>query len=111
MTSEKDAKKLVEGYKNYTGSDLRVQKNPGALGTTLGKNDLEESDNINNYRLFVGQLMWYTTNVGPAVANAAWELAVQMSHPGPEHWKALGNLIGYLKGKETKKLLSESLRF
>ena len=55
--------------------------------------------------------MWYTTNVGPAVANAARELAVQMSHPGPEHWKALGNLIGYLKGKETKKLLSESLRF
>ena len=34
--------------------------------------------------------------------NAARELAVHMSHPGPGHCKALGRLIGYLKGKETK---------
>ena len=46
--------------------------------------------------------MWYTTKVGPDVANAARELAVHMSHPGPEHWKELGRLIGYIKGKETK---------
>ena len=25
-----------------------------------------------------------------------------MSQPRPENWKALGNLNGYLKGKETK---------
>ena len=25
-----------------------------------------------------------------------------MRHPGPEHWKALGRLMGYLKGKYTK---------
>ena len=30
MTMEKDMKKLVEGYKNYTGSVLRAQKTPGA---------------------------------------------------------------------------------
>ena len=50
----------------------------------------------------VGQLMWYTTKVGLDVENAARELAVHMSHPVPEHWKALGRLIGYVKGKETK---------
>ena len=27
---------------------------------------------------------------------------MHMSHPGQEHWKALGGFIGYLKGKETK---------
>ena len=43
--------------------------------------------------------MWYTTNVGPDMENAARELAVHMSHPGTEHWKALGRLIEYLKGK------------
>ena len=37
---EKDVKKLVEGYKNYMGSDLRVQKNPRAQGRTLSKSDL-----------------------------------------------------------------------
>ena len=46
--------------------------------------------------------MGYTTKVRPDVANATRELAVHMSHPGPEHWKALGRLIGYLKGKQTK---------
>ena len=43
--------------------------------------------------------MWYTTKVGPDVKNAARELAVHMSHPETEHWKALGRLIGYIKGK------------
>ena len=28
-----------------------------------------------------------------------------MSHPRPEHWKTLGHLIGYLKGKKTKVII------
>ena len=55
---EKDVKKLAEGNEKYTGSDLKVQKTAGYLGTNLSKGDLEEPDNINNYRSFVGQLMW-----------------------------------------------------
>ena len=80
---EKDAKKIVEGYKKYTGSDLRFQKTPGALGTTLSKSDLEEPDNINKYISFMGQLMWYNTKVVPDVANAETDLTVHMSHFGP----------------------------
>ena len=37
---EEDLKKLVEGYKNYMGSDLRIQKNTRDQGTTLSKSDL-----------------------------------------------------------------------
>ena len=48
------------------------------------------------------QLIWYTTKVGPDVENVARELVVHISHPGLEHWKALGCLIGYLKVKYTK---------
>ena len=92
-------KKLIEGYKNYTGSDLSIQKKPRALGTTLNKIDLENPYNINKYISFLGQLMWYTTKVGHNVANAASDLKVHMSHTGQEHWKALGCLIGYLKVK------------
>ena len=99
MTMEKDVKNLVEGYKKYTGNNLKVQKIPGVSGKTISKINLEENDNINKYRSFMEKLMWYTTKVGTDVANAARELAVHMSHPGPEHWKALGRLIGYLKGK------------
>ena len=49
--------------------------------------------------------MWYTTKVGTDVANVARELAVHISHPGPEHWKALGRLIGYIKVRETKGII------
>ena len=31
----------------------------------------------------MGQLMWYTTKVGPDVSNVEIELAVHMSHPEP----------------------------
>ena len=47
---EKYAKKIVESHEKYTGSDFKVQKTPGALGTTLIKSDLEEPDNVDKYR-------------------------------------------------------------
>ena len=40
--------------------------------------------------------------MGHDVENAARELVVHMSDPGPEHWKSLGHFIGYLKSKQTK---------
>ena len=49
--------------------------------------------------------MCYTTNVGPEVAILARQLVAHMSHPGPEHCKKLGNLIGYIKVKETKGII------
>ena len=55
--------------------------------------------------------MGYMTKVGPDVENAARGLAVHMSHPGPEHWKALGRLIAYLKGKETKGIIIRNPKF
>ena len=57
MNMNKYVKKLVEGYEKYTGSELKVQKSPGALGTTISKSESEETDDINKYRSFVGQLM------------------------------------------------------
>ena len=92
------------------GSDLRIQKTPGSLGTTLSKIDLEYPDNINKYRSFVGQLMWYTTNVGPDVSNVTKEFPVHMSNPDPEHLKSMGRLIVYLKVKESKGIITRKLK-
>ena len=47
---EKDIKELVEGYKNYTGSDFKVQKTPGSPGTRLSKDELEEPKDMDKYR-------------------------------------------------------------
>ena len=57
MIMNNDVKNFVEGYKNYTGCDLKVQNTPGGPVTTLSKSDLEEPYTINKYRSFVGQLM------------------------------------------------------
>ena len=83
---KKDVRKIVEVYKKYTGSELRVPKKPRAPVTTLSKNDLEVPGKINKYRSFMGKFMWYATKVGPDVENEARELTVHMSNSGPEHW-------------------------
>ena len=49
MTMEKDVNKLVEGYKKYTGRELKVKITPGAPGTTPSKINLEEHYNIEKY--------------------------------------------------------------
>ena len=83
MTMEKNARNIIEGYKKYTGSELRVHKPLEPQEQLLSKSDLEHPNNINKYRSFVGQLMWYTTKVGPDMANTARELVVHMINPGP----------------------------
>ena len=43
--------------------------------------------------------MCYNTKVVPDMENAPRELGVHMNHPEPEHLKALGILVSYLKVK------------
>ena len=57
-TTEKDVKKLVEGYEKNTWGEVKVQKTPGTPGTTPSKSELEEPQDISNYRWLMGQLMW-----------------------------------------------------
>ena len=64
MAMEKYVEKLVEGCDKYNGRKIKVHKN---TGMTLSKSDLEEPYNIDKYISFLGQVMWYTTKVGPDV--------------------------------------------
>ena len=50
MTMEKDVRKLVEDYEKNNGGDVKVQETPGTPGTTPSKSDVEEPQDINNYR-------------------------------------------------------------
>ena len=54
--------------------------------------------------------MRYTTKVRPDVEKVARELAMHKINHGPEHWKLLGHLIGYLKGKKTKGIITRKSR-
>ena len=49
-TTEKYVEKLVEDYEKNNGGDVKVHKTSGTLGTTPSKSDLEEPQDINNYR-------------------------------------------------------------
>ena len=50
MTMKKDVKKFVEGYENYTGSDIKVRKTPEYTGMNLSKSDLEETYIMDKHR-------------------------------------------------------------
>ena len=49
FSTEKNVKKLVEGYGNYTGSNIKIQETSGAPGTTLSKSTLKGTYNIDTY--------------------------------------------------------------
>ena len=59
MTMKKDVNKLLDGHKNFIGSEVDVKKTPGDTGTTLSKSDFEKPKEIDKYRSFLGQLMRY----------------------------------------------------
>ena len=82
ITTEKDVKKLVDGYEKFTGNDVKVQKTPGSPSTNICKIELKDPTDIDKYRSLSGHLIWYTVNVGPDVVNAERELAVHVRHPG-----------------------------
>ena len=84
------------------GGTPRFREKTGAPGMTLSKSELKEPTYIDKYRSLLDQIMCYATNVGPYMTNIARELAIHMSYPGPEHWKSLGRLTGYLEVKYIK---------
>ena len=102
ITTEKDINILVDGYKKFTGSDVKVKKIPSDPGTNLSKSKLKDPIKIYKYRPFLGHIMWYNMKVRTGVSKAARELDVHMSHTWPDNWNSLGSLIGYLNGKDRK---------
>ena len=55
---------------------------------------------LDEYRSLVGNILFYVVKIGPDCGNASRDLERHMSNPGEEHWKSMGQIVGYLKGKE-----------
>ena len=96
-TMDKKVKDIVKSYEEFIGAEAKVFQSPGAPNSVLDKNEGEVVD-INEYRSFVGRIMFFSTKIGPKLSNAVRDLARHMSNPGDPHWKALGRAIGYMKG-------------
>ena len=103
-TMDKKVKETVRKYEDYLGREAKVYESPGKPHEYLSKNEGEAID-IDEYRSLVGQLMFFTTKLGPKLGNATRALSGFMSSPGATHWAALGRVIGYLKSMEMKGIL------
>ena len=68
---KKDVKKLVDRYRKFIGGGVKVQKTPGNPSTNLSKSELEKLKDMDKYRSFLGQIIWYTMKVGPDAVNTA----------------------------------------
>ena len=97
-TMDEVAESSIKKYENCTGKTAKIAPTPGYPHQVLSKNEGEPVD-INNYRSLVGKLLFYIVKVGPDCANDGRDLARHMSNPEEEHWKAMGRMAGYLKGK------------
>ena len=103
-TMDKKVNTTIAQYEKYIGKEAKVYDSPGKPHEYLEKHDGDPID-VEMYRSFVGQVMFFTTKLGPKIGNATRALSGFMSNPGEPHWTALGRLIGYMKGMKIKGLL------
>lgn len=94
---------IISSYENMKG-ECKIKKTPASPGTILQKNEGESVD-IDGFRSMIGKIMFYATKVSPKILNATRELATHMANPNESHWKAIGHLVGYLKGTVGKPAL------
>ena len=98
VTMKVTAETFVRKYEESTGKKAKLADTPGYPNQVLQKNERETVD-IDNYRSLVGKLLFYIVKVAPDCANVGRDLARHMANPGTGHWKAMGRMAGYLKGK------------
>jgi hypothetical protein len=87
-------------------SSIKVRSTPGNHLITLSKamcipddqQDAQDEDTQSLYRSAVGLLIWIQQTVRYDISYATHRLASFLSNPGPQHFKALYWLAGYLKG-------------
>ena len=94
---ERKREDIVKSYEQMERITCKVRKTPAAPGSVLKKSN-DKPVRIENYRSMVGKVMFYGTKVCPKIVNICRELATHMGCPNEEHWKAMGHLVGYIKG-------------
>ena len=60
---------------------------------------------VNDFRSLVRKVMFFITKICPITRSAVRALPGHMSSPGPDHWKAMRRLIGYMKQMELRGVL------
>ena len=101
VTMDKKVESTINYYEKYIQKEAKIYSTPGAPNENLLKHEGEPID-IDEYRSLVGQIMFFTTKICPKTGAAVRALSAHMSNPGVDHWKAMGRLVGYLKGMKVR---------
>ena len=101
---DKKVTAIIESYEQYIGKEAEVFSTPGTPNENLIKHEGDPMD-IDEFRSLVGKFMFFTTNICLKTTSAVRALSGHMSSPEPDHWKAMGRLIGYMKQMELRGVL------
>ena len=93
------ANSIFKDLETFINKLLKLHNTPGPSHTCLMKNENQESiKNQDEYRSFVGRLLFMARKTDPYFLNAVRELSAHLSSPTEVHWKSLLHLAGNLKG-------------
>ena len=80
---------------------IRINNTPGAAVTPPLKSTSEDEIILHDeFRSYVGRIMFACGKTEPSLSNACRELTCHLTAPNAEHWTALRHLIGYLKNNK-----------
>ena len=69
---DKKVNALVEAYEKHIGKEAKIYETPGKPHEYLSKSEEDEPVDIDQYRSFVGQLMFFTTDAPHRASRAAY---------------------------------------
>ncbi|KAI2505738.1 GAG-pre-integrase domain [Fragilaria crotonensis] len=89
---------MIRDFEKDIGSSLKTFSTPGAAVTPPLRSTPEDEIILNEeYRSYVGRIMFACGKTEPTLSNACRELTSHLTAPNKEHWTALGHLMGYIK--------------
>ena len=87
-TMKKEIAVIVDEYEKYIGKKVKEYDSPGIPNEALVKNEDKVID-IDNYRSFVGKIMFVATKVCPKIGSTVRAFSSHMSNSGTAHWNTM----------------------
>jgi hypothetical protein len=108
VSQEQYVKTMLQEFRM---EDAAATKQPAEPKQALSKDDCanteEEHDYMNSvpYRSAVGSLLYAGNSTRADILNATADAAKYLKNPGKRHWKAVKNILRYLKGTPDKGIM------
>ena len=96
MTEYHDS--MVRDFEKDMSGSIKTFSTPGAAVTPPLRSSPDDEIILNEeFRSYVGRIMFACGKTEPTLSNACRELTAHLTAPNEEHWTALKHLMGYIK--------------